>query len=563
MRASNLLAVTVVAVSLSRGVQLFTPSPPSEVPERFDPKQSAAIFMGARYFPNDPLLGEVRYAVDDAVNMAWLFALDTRVSLVAPDRVVLLLEGTPQKEKSKVQLRQLLDAGARIEHADKTTLESVLRRQAERVGGGGVLIASFATHGFSSDGASYIAASSSIHSDLPTSIATAKILDVTARAPRSLLFFDSCRERKDSRATPLPPPFVEALSQSAGQVALTVSGDFAWENPEARNGAFTAAVIAGLQCKADTDRRGFITVDTLADYAEKRLLSYVRKHHDPYARHAIRVTSDGDSDAMPLASCALSPSTFRKSPARVAVGSVITAFDGQGLELWRRDVNGRVGDTIVADLDGDQANEVIASVDGKLAVLHPNGELWWSKDTRVPDNYARDGRLTLTKFVVGDLYRKKRQQIVALSSDDSGAPWSRVSLFDADGTDLGGFFHPGRLLDVAIARPTSRHAPKIIVTAVNTQLHDLVSLCGKCSSVFILDPKKVEGEAPPYRGKLGFGSQVWYGYILAAAINRLEIADHDHDGRNDICLDLPNGSVVVDFDGKVIEARNAQFGLVK
>jgi hypothetical protein len=267
MRASNLLAVTVVAVSLGRGVQLFTPSPPVEVPERFDRKQSAAIFMGARHFPNDAALGEVRYAVDDAVNMAWLFALDARVSLVAPDRVVLLLEGAPQKEKSKVQLRQLVDAGARIEHADKNTLESVLRRQAESVGGGGVLIASFATHGFSSDGASYIAASSSIHSDLPTSIATAKILDVAARAPRSHLFVDSCRERKDIRATPLPPPFVEALSQSAGQVALTVSGDFAWENPEARNGAFTAAVIAGLQCKAETDRRGFITVDTLADYA--------------------------------------------------------------------------------------------------------------------------------------------------------------------------------------------------------------------------------------------------------------------------------------------------------
>ncbi|HUR79316.1 MAG TPA: caspase family protein [Thermoanaerobaculia bacterium] len=561
----KLIGVTLLTVLLGRGVQLLVPASSSEVrAERFDPKQSAAIFMGARHFPNDSALGEVRYAVDDAVNMAWLFALDARVSLVPPERVVLLLEGAPQKDKSKVQLRQLTDAGAHIEHADRDTVESALRRQAESVGGGGVLIASFATHGFSSDGASYIAASSSVYSDLSTSIPTARLMEIAAKAPRSLLFFDACRERKGSRAAPLPPPFVEALSQSAGQVVMTVSGEFAWENPIARNGAFTAAVIAGLQCKAETDRRGFVTVDTLADYAEKTLLKYVKKHYDPYARHAIRVISDGDSDDMPLAQCTLPPSIFRTSPARVAFDDdVITAFDAKGLELWRSIVSGRIAEATVADLDGDGANEVVLSADGKLAVLHPDGKLWWSKDLRVPDNYAHAGQLRLTKFIVGDLFRKKRQQIVALSADDSGAPSSRVSVFDGDGTDIGGYFHPGRLLDAAIARPTSRHAPKIIVTAENPQLHDLVSACGKCSGVFLLDPKKVQGEAPPYHGKLKSGSQVWYGYVLAPRIERLEIADRDRDGHSDICLEIPNGSVAVDFAGTIIEAKNAQFGLVK
>ena len=533
------------------------------MPGAFDARQSAALFVGVREFPHDPALGEVRYAADDAINMAWLFSMDQRVSLVTPERAVLALAGAPQKSDSKRQLQQLIEAGTRIELADKANIESLLQRQADSVGSGGVFIVSFATHGFSHDGASYVLATSSVYERLETAIPTARILDIAARAPRSLLFFDACRERRGSRAAPLPPPFVEAMTETAGQVVFAPSGEYAWDNPAVRNGAFTAAIIAGLQCKAERDHRGYVTVDTLADYAEKRLRGWVRRYRDPFARTAVRVSADGHSDSMPLASCSLPPPP-PMSPARVAYErDALIAFDGRGFETWRRGIRGTLANVAVADLDGDRANEVIVAIDGRLAVLRSNGELWWTSDTTAPANYAQAGPLRLTKFVVGDLYRKKRRQIVALSADSSGASSSRVTLFDGDGSIIGAYFHPGRLLDVAIAAPTSRHAPKIVVIAENAALHDTVSLCRRCSSVFVLDPKRIEGEAPPYRGKLGFGTQLWYGYLHDSAIERLEIVDRDHDGKRDISLALTNGRLSLDFEGRIIEAKNAAFGLVK
>jgi hypothetical protein len=79
----------------------------------------------------------------------------------------------------------------------------------------------------------------------------------------------------------------------------------------------------------------------------------------------------------------------------------------------------------------------------------------------------------------------------------------------------------------------------------------------------MLNPKHVGGEAPPYNGKLHFGSQLWYGCVLSPQkIEGLEIIDHDNDGNRDIALSTTSGRIYLDFDGKVIDARHAQFELV-
>jgi hypothetical protein len=564
MRTLKLLSVALLAVSLGRGVRLLRPAP-GEMPATFDPAQSAALVVGVRDFSNDLSLGQVRYTVDDAINLAAAFALDARTPLVEPRRVVLALAGQETKKASKEQLQRLKDAGAVVTIATKSEIENALARQAASVGSGGVLIVGFATHGFSSDGATYVMASSSVYTELETSIPTAKILEVAATAPRSLLFFDACREQRGTRATPLPPPFVEGLTRTAGQVVFSISGPYAYEHPHVRNGAFTAAVVAGLQCKAKKDAHGFVTVDTLADYVEKRLRTWLVKNREPDARTAIRVTTDGDSDAMPLTVCPGRPSSSPISPARAEVrGQTLIAFDARGAELWRLTLPGSITPPQVADLDGDRANEVVTIIDGKLVVFRPDGEQRWTADTNVPPNYDFPlGNLRVFKFVIGEVYQGKRQHIVALSADTNGSPWSRLSIFDSDGLLLGGFFHPGRLRTVTIAARTPLHDPRIIVTGINRVLYDKVGVRGNLTSVFMLDPDKVEGEAPPYLGKLGFGTQVWYGYLRDEAIERLEIVDRDNDGKHDISLWTSNGHLSLDFDGRTIKAKNAQFVLVK
>jgi hypothetical protein len=559
MRTLKLLSVALLAVSLGRGVRLPPPAP-VERPTEFDRAQSAALFVGVREFPHDPTLPQVQFAADDAVDLAWVFALEPRVSLVMPHRVVIALSGAPQKEKSRERLAQLVAAGARIEAA--IDVAKLLEQQATAVGSGGVLIAAVASHGFSSEGATYVLAASSVFDERETSVATAKLLEIAGTAPRSIVILDACRERQGTRAPVAMTPVLEGITESAGQAVISISGRYAYDDFHARNGALTAAIIDGLLCKASTDVRGVVTVETLWMYVEQRLLKWVRKNREPNAVTATEVKMSGQTKTMPLAACSTVPVPIT-NPARVETeGMTLTAFGDQGAKLWPRTMEGPITSADVADLDGDGYNEVIAAVGGKILAFSPTGQALWTADTNAPLNYDVGAAMRVTRFVTGDLFRKKRRQIVALSVDESGAPASRLSVIDPDGRIRGGYFHPGRLLDVAIAAETARRAPKIIVTGVNHVLHESLNLRGQLGSVFMFDPKKVGGEAPPYRGKLGFGTQIWYGFVRAQTIERLEIVDHNNDGQRDISLETPNGSVHLDFRGRIIES-DAQFGVVQ
>src|SRR5215212_9189276 len=140
MRTLKLLCVTLLTVSLGRGVRLLD-APAVKAPTAFDRRQSAALFVGVREFPNDRPIGEVKYAADDAINLAWVFALDKRVSLVDPHNVVLAISGKPVKGKSTEQLNELIHAGAVVKKTDD--IVTLIEQQVALVGTGGVFITSF------------------------------------------------------------------------------------------------------------------------------------------------------------------------------------------------------------------------------------------------------------------------------------------------------------------------------------------------------------------------------------------------------------------------------------
>lgn len=557
MRTLTLLCVTLLTVSPGRGVRLLAPDAAEEMPARFDPAQSAALFVGVREFPGDRTLPPVEYAADDAVDLAWTFALDERVRLVQPHRVVLALSGAPRKNASRDRLRELLGKGAHLAPADGVA--ALLEQQARAVGSGGVLIAAFASHGFSSEGTSYVLEASSVFGRRETSLSTARLLEIAGTAPRSLVILDACRQRQGARAPGIAAPAVlEGITESAGQAVISISGEYAWDANG--NGALTAAILDGLRCKAPADVRGVVSFETLRMYVEKRLLTWIRRYRDPHAATATEALMQGKTNLLPLAAC--SPVPFPPIGRIAWTDRTLIAYTEQGAELWRRTLDGPITLAEAADLDGDQYNEAIAAVGSMLVVYRPTGEAWWSTDTNVPVNYDTGAAMRVTRFVTGDLFRKKRRQIIALSVDENGAPASRLSVVDPDGTARSGYFHPGRLLDVTVAAETARHAPKIIAIGVNDALHQTLNLRGRLGSVFMLDPKKVSGEAPPYRGKLRSGTQLWYGYVEAPSIERLEIMDRDNDGNRDIALATASGRVHVDFAGRIIEAQ-VPFGLVK
>lgn len=322
------------AAADSRGVRPL--STVAEKPlEPFDPMQSAALFVGVRHFPYDKTLAEVRYAVDDAIDLACVLALDERAHLVHPSRVILALSGDPQKPESRRNLERLVAAGVQIRSAGGPDILNALDEQARAVGSRGVLVLAFATHGFSWDGTQYLLTATSILRHRASTISENEIRDIASQseAARSLILVDACRERltEGRRSNAADPesaaPLLRAMGGVHGQVVLSAAaaGQYAYDDDDRRNGVFTAAVIDGLRCQASADAYGLITAETLSSFVEKRVLTWIRKNRNSRATRATQVSSEGSAKAMPLAECGSNASVVRDAPAAVVVSQPMPA----------------------------------------------------------------------------------------------------------------------------------------------------------------------------------------------------------------------------------------------
>ena len=527
-------AATVVMPFASRGtrsVRTLTDSPP-DASTRFDRKQSAALFVGVRRFTSDSI-EEVPFAVDDAIDLAYVFALERRVSLVPPRRVLLALSGRPVKRESAERLRALRDAGAEVRfRAEAADILAALRDQTALAGRDGILIVSVATHGFLRDGNGYILGQTSSLRDPATMLSTALMFETIASSAtqRSLIFVDACRERmeKGRRAVVADAmsstPLLRRLARTRGQVVFyaAAAGESAYDDFAARNGVFTKAVIDGVNCGA-AKSRGVVTAETLAGYVERKVRAWIHDNRDPSVGSATQSSMDGEARNMPLAQCwAAVPGL---GPARVTAGkTTIRAFSEENEPLWEREAGGLVTRAEALDLDADGRREVVFATRDTIAALDENGGALWSANEA----------MKLTTFVTGDLFRQHTNEVVALQNDER-SPASRLVIYGPDGTSLGAFDCQFRLDRVAIGRPTNRHSPRIVATSGDI--------------VLAFDPKK-----------LGAGRPLWSGRVSPRAgdIRSLEIVDCDGDGKSDLALTTASGArVFVDFTGHAIGAPSS------
>src|SRR5438045_2696617 len=115
-------AVAVVPMARNtRSVRLISQTPAMAMDGPFDPKQSVGVFVGARTF-TDSALAPVPYAVDDAIDLAYLLAIEGKAPLVRPDRIILLLAGKPHKHGSAEWLDELKAAGAIVHGAGQADI---------------------------------------------------------------------------------------------------------------------------------------------------------------------------------------------------------------------------------------------------------------------------------------------------------------------------------------------------------------------------------------------------------------------------------------------------------
>lgn len=411
----------------------------------FDHREATGMFVGVADF--DSGVQSVPYAVDDAVDLAWIFAMDRRVHLVPAPRVVLALSGAPVKPASKQRLRQLLEAGARQVPANTDDILNALKEQATAAKRDGMVILSIATHGFMHDGSEYILGQSSTYQDPATSLSMDRLLDIVAlsRARRSLIFVDACRDRvmKDVRSAGAPPAVARQMKRIAGQAVFyaAAAGNYAYDDIAAQNGVFTKSVIAGLDCQASSPKET-VTVDTLHTFVERSVKSWIVENKKPPVEAAIQVNVAGNTESMPLSQCWFPPGMQQLST--TFHDTQLTVRDQHGEIRWNPSFSSPVFQAGVGDIDADGVEEIAVALKDLVTVHDDNGHVLWKQ--------AVPGIRTLA---MGDLNQKHFDQIVTMTDD-------ALTIFGRDGEIIDAYDRVKGLRHLRIGRQTSRHKRRVI-----------------------------------------------------------------------------------------------------
>lgn len=502
-----------------RGVSLVSPARQDASIRPFSTQQSAALFIGVRDFPEGNL-GEIRYPVDDAVDLAYTMVFEKKVRLVPASRVVLALSNEPLKPQSKENLARLLKAGAIRTNATRETIATQLEQQAALTADNGLFILFVASHGFSSEGVNYVLSSTSRFQDETSSLSLSKFFDVAATRPRSLIFIDACRDRVPAgRRGPYyragsVTPLVETMTRIEGQVVFYAATPGGFAHEANGNGVFTRAIIDSLtHCDAGKSK-GFITAETLGRRIDERVRGWIKRNRRVNVRKATQVVMDVETKEMPIAFCGPEP-----QPAGIkSVDRSLTISDEDGNDLWTRDISNKITAQRIIDLEDDQSREVIiGDARGTITVFAADGEHLWSQKTVLG--------LPIDDFTIDYLAGKShKRHIVARSTAPDGTK-SVISIFTADGTANGHYPHAGRVLAVVIDRLTASHDPKIIAADV--------------SSVFMLDRK---------------GERKWFS-LLGRTIKSLGTIDIDNNRLVDIEVGTTTGKMYLNFTGNIIDSK--------
>lgn len=501
-----------------------------EEPPTFDSRESAAFFLGIHLF-DDPRILAVPYGVDDAVDLAYTLAVELHPRRVDPARVVLALSGEPRKRESQQRLADLKAAGATVMRATKDAILEGIQRQAAAAGKNGILIASFATHGFSQAGTPYIVTSSSKGSEPESSISVSSLLDIAgaSKAPRSIVFVDACRNRltgqpgrggqTDSR-TAAP----DAMSRATGQAVLwaAVHGGYAYDDDAKRNGVFTSAVIAGLKCEAERNGDGYVTANTLATFVSQRVRAWTNRKEKTATLRGTQASMDDAAKEMPLAQCG--PAASGPEIDRIeTAGTSFELFARNGTSLSKRDVGGRILHAEVADLHGNEESQAFVLVGDEgpnashiLAFDGNANEIWRWRIEGEP-----------IAFVIGKFSKARRRAIAILSENDRE---SHVTVCDHRQACKETFQADVRLPHIALYQETAQSTDRILVAG--TAQRDR-------PNTFLLKPEK---------GKL---ETFWAGRV-SPDIDSVEIADFDGDRRSDLRLETKDGSVCITGKGAII-----------
>ncbi len=208
---------------------------------------------------------------------------------------------------------------------------------------------------------------------------------------------------------------------------------------------------------------------------------------------------------------------------------VVVTHAADGKLLWQRNTKALLKKVAVFDLDKDGKKEIIAATTGdptayelykpgRFFVWNEAGDLLTEFNTWKPSIYpAQEPCVVINDFQIVDLDKDGTVDIVAIIQGFQYYP-SRLAVFHYQNKTLEEvktYWNPGYLLGLYIEDVNGDGFPEIICRGVNNDLKRVPEFGTDENhyAFFMLDGRRIYGQAPPYLGKAEKGSQLWYYYI--------------------------------------------------
>lgn len=245
---------------------------------------SAGLFIGVNEFSEDKGLAELDFAVNDAIELAYMFVCE--LNLIPASNCILSISGAPTTVAAKKQLAILRRKMVEVTDASKpkvlASLKTVCRQSS---GKQDMAVVSFSTHGFEDKYGVYIMPADGMRSFLAdTAIYSGTVKEslVNCKAGKKLLILDTCRERvgknkSSGMGLSMSLSFHKAFSGASGFATLMSCsvGQFSYEDPASGHGVFSNFLLKALRGESLPDSRGFITVGTVSEYVSSEVRRWI------------------------------------------------------------------------------------------------------------------------------------------------------------------------------------------------------------------------------------------------------------------------------------------------
>jgi phosphate transport system substrate-binding protein len=261
-------------------------------------KDAVGLFIGMNNYDPNSGFGSLRYAVNDAVSLAYLYVFE--VNTMEARNVQLVVGGNPTSEIG-TKLARLRSAGARIDSISHTKLpledllNGFIERSANRTG---LTIVSYSGHGYD-DGKIMYAMPTDTKASIPYNVAGINFTDFLARlrtrrsqqGGKQIVFYDACRSippeissivtnsgARGLAGTGMLEMLRSASAKASGFAFLpsAIQGQSSYELDDKKQGAFTASILDGLRGSAIADQNGYITLGALSNYVQDKVPELVR-----------------------------------------------------------------------------------------------------------------------------------------------------------------------------------------------------------------------------------------------------------------------------------------------